>query len=292
MTSSGGHGSDVAGILDSRETLRSCFVIAPIGAAGSATRKRSDQILKFVIDPVIKNRGFGAAVRADNISDGGQITHQIIDHILDSDLVVADLTGSNPNVFYELALRHFCRKPFVQLVVGTTQSPLPFDVANQRTIFFDLSDPDDLENAKDQFATYVSSAMRPGAVVESPVTQAIDLGKLRSSDKPEDHSQAEILDRIDEIHRLIVRSTGLASASSPAGPAEAEWELRGLHRLPLSVLDARISAAPQHFDKTGKSRATDEVVALLAEIERRNASGDREAAAILAKYPYIYVPTE
>ena len=40
------------------------------------------------------------------------ITSQVLQHVTEDALVVADLTGRNPNVFYELALRHAIRKPF------------------------------------------------------------------------------------------------------------------------------------------------------------------------------------
>ena len=84
---------------------KTCFVISPIGEPESDTRKRADKILKYVIDPSVERRGY-KAVRADHISEPGMITSQVIQHIVDDDLVIADLTDRNPNVFYELALRH------------------------------------------------------------------------------------------------------------------------------------------------------------------------------------------
>lgn len=88
---------------------KTCFVIAPIGEPGSETRRRSDQILNHVIKPVAKQAGY-AAVRADEEGEPGLITHQVIQHLLDDPLVIADLTGRNPNVFYELAIRHAINK--------------------------------------------------------------------------------------------------------------------------------------------------------------------------------------
>lgn len=91
---------------------KKCFVIAPIGEPDSETRKRSDQILKHVISPAVQECGY-SATRADQISEPGMITSQVIQHITDDHLVVADLTERNPNVFYELAIRHGIRKPLV-----------------------------------------------------------------------------------------------------------------------------------------------------------------------------------
>lgn len=121
---------------------RTCFVIAPVGEPDSDVRKRSDQILKHVIQPAVKGLGFDA-VRADQISEPGIITTQVIQHIIDDPLVVADLSGRNPNVFYELAIRHALRKPYVQLIQRGER--IPFDVAAIRTIEVDHRDLDSVE---------------------------------------------------------------------------------------------------------------------------------------------------
>lgn len=84
---------------------KKCFVVSPIGQLGSEIRKRSDQIFKYVIAPCVNTFKY-KPVRADDISEPGIITNQIIQYIIDSPLVVADLTSYNPKVFYELAIRH------------------------------------------------------------------------------------------------------------------------------------------------------------------------------------------
>ena len=123
-----------------------CFVISPLGEPDSETRKRSDQVLKYVVRPAVESCGY-SAVRADKIDKPGMITSQVIQHVVDDALVVADLTERNPNVFYELAIRHALRKPFVQIIrKGDT---IPFDVANSRTIYVDHTDLDSVHTAKD-----------------------------------------------------------------------------------------------------------------------------------------------
>jgi len=56
---------------------KSCFVIAPIGGEESETRKRSDLVLECIIKPAAEKCGY-KAVRADEISESGIITTQII----------------------------------------------------------------------------------------------------------------------------------------------------------------------------------------------------------------------
>ena len=124
---------------------KTCFVIAPIGEDGSDIRKRSDQIFKHVIEPIAAGHNYRAEM-AHHLSKPGSITTQIVEHILNDDLVVADLTDHNANVLYELAIRHMVRKPVVQLI--QKDQKLPFDIAQQRTISIDHKDLDSVEAAK------------------------------------------------------------------------------------------------------------------------------------------------
>jgi hypothetical protein len=77
-------------------------------------------------------------VRADLIDKPGLITQQVIEHIVNARLVVADLSFHNPNVFYELALRHATGKPTVQIC--RTIDTIPFDIADVRTIRVEMTD--------------------------------------------------------------------------------------------------------------------------------------------------------
>ena len=96
---------------------KKCFVAAPIGMRGSDAFLRTEDVQDFIIGPAIEQCGYEMPpIRADQISEPGRITKQIIDHLINDALVVADLTDRNPNVFYELAIRHAVRKPIVQII--------------------------------------------------------------------------------------------------------------------------------------------------------------------------------
>ena len=119
---------------------KNCFIICPIGEEDSETRKRSDKVLADIIEPSTIKCGY-KAIRADKLPDPGIITHNVIKHILNDSLVIADLTEQNPNVFYELALRHVSKKPLVQIIDKSEEGKIPFDVANMSTILIDLQKP-------------------------------------------------------------------------------------------------------------------------------------------------------
>lgn len=86
---------------------KSCFVIGPIGLAGSEMRAHADLLLNLVIKEVLETPEFGFAVkRADEDADPGMINDRVIQDILNSELAVADLSFLRPNAFYELGIRH------------------------------------------------------------------------------------------------------------------------------------------------------------------------------------------
>jgi hypothetical protein len=116
-----------------------CFYITPIGADDSDARRHADVFLASIVEPAIESLGRDfTVVRADHIDRPGIITAQVIEHVFRSGLVVADLSFHNPNVFYELALRHASGRPTV--LISRAVDPLPFDVSDFRTVQLDTTD--------------------------------------------------------------------------------------------------------------------------------------------------------
>jgi len=70
---------------------KTCFVITPIKGELTATRRATDGLLDTVIKPVLQELGMKMEV-AHRISTSGSITSQVIEHLLDDDLVIANLT--------------------------------------------------------------------------------------------------------------------------------------------------------------------------------------------------------
>ena len=178
------------------------FVISPIGDEKTATRKRSDQILKYIIEPIASELGF-TPIRADKITKPGIITTQIIEHILNDPLIIADLTDHNPNVMYELALRHAIKKPTVQLIAENQL--LPFDVSGNRTIKLDHTDLDSVNKAKEELKKQIQEVMKDPNLVDSPISQAITLSSLKQSDNPVGDTLSNISTSIGEISGRLAK---------------------------------------------------------------------------------------
>lgn len=185
-----------------REDKKTCFVISPIGEEDSETRKRSDQVLRHIITGAVENLGY-EVIRADKISEPGIITHQILQHIVEAPLVIADLTERNPNVFYELALRHAIRKPLIQLI--KKGELIPFDVAATRIIQFDLQNLDSVEAAKNEIIAQAKSLELGKNDSDNPISVSLDLKMLKESGNPEERSLADIVEAISDL-RLTITS--------------------------------------------------------------------------------------
>ncbi len=126
------------------ETM-TCFVVSPIGEEGSPVRSTADKLLKYVISPVCSACGF-EAIRVDKINDANAITQTVIEMLDSAELMIADLTGHNPNVFYEMGYRKCTNKPMILLKAKGEN--IPFDVNTIRTIDYDLQDLDNVEAVK------------------------------------------------------------------------------------------------------------------------------------------------
>jgi len=192
------------------EDKKTCFVISPIGTDESDIRKRSDQILKHVLKPAADSCGF-KAIRADDLSEPGMITSQVIQHVIDDPLVVADLTGMNPNVFYELAIRHAIRKPLIQIIQKNEK--FPFDVAGMRTVGVDHTDLDSVEDAKNEIVKQINVIMKKKPEeIESPISVSLELQALRHSDNPEERSFAKFISTVTELRSDIANIAQRLSA--------------------------------------------------------------------------------
>lgn len=175
-----------------------CFIICPIGEPNSAERIRSDKLLKHIITPVAEPRF--KVVRPDKIAKPGVITDQIIQNLLTAPLVVADLTGSNANVFYELAIRHATRKAFVQVIEQGER--IPFDNFNMRTVQYGF-DIEAVDRCKAELTEQIEDAIKNTGNLTSPISTSLDLAVLDASKDPLQKTNAQILKMLQKVHTEI-----------------------------------------------------------------------------------------
>lgn len=179
--------------LEAVARQKTCFVISPIGDEGTEVRKHSDMVLKHLVKKSLEVAPFNYRVfRSDEDEKPGDITVQIIQNVMRSDLVVADLTNRNPNVFYELSMCHVWQRPTVHLC--RTGEKLPFDVGQLRVVFFDLGDPDSLEKAQEKIRKHVDWLENDGKI-ETPIQFVQGLEGLRTG-QAKDEKLFDLLSKI------------------------------------------------------------------------------------------------
>ena len=156
---------------DKADYENTCFYITPIGEEGTEIRKHSDMMLECVISPVLEEFNL-KAVRADKIAKPGMITNQILDYITKSKMVIADLSFHNPNVFYELAVRHMKGLPTIHLC--RTADTIPFDISGFRTITLDMTDiysfVPQLETYKSQISSQLRGLLEANGEADNPIS--------------------------------------------------------------------------------------------------------------------------
>jgi hypothetical protein len=113
-------------ILDRARNTRRCFLAMPFA-------KKFDPI-RLAINDAVSNAGW-QIIRADQIARPRRITDAIMQAILSCDLLLADISGDNPNVFYELGYAHACWCDAI-LLCRRKSGPIPFDIAQERTVFY------------------------------------------------------------------------------------------------------------------------------------------------------------
>ena len=114
-----------------------CFVISPIGEPDSSIRKNADEVLNDLIKPVCSENDIDV-IRADEIAGPSKITDDIFEHLKQDDLVIADITGLNPNVCIELGYRMAVGKVFI-IISNNKVNESPFDISHHRIISYGFS---------------------------------------------------------------------------------------------------------------------------------------------------------
>lgn len=132
------------------------FVAMPFGIKQEIDFNR---VYEDYIKSALNHEGF-KVYRADEERRAGEIRTDMFQELLLSDLVIVDLTIDNPNVWYELGVRHALRARGVVLITGG-RSTSAFDVYTDRKLRYGLKsgvpDPDTLEEDKRKLVTMVKA---------------------------------------------------------------------------------------------------------------------------------------
>lgn len=153
-----------------------CFVLMPFGRKSipAGATVDFDSVYSQLIAPAIVSAGM-EPLRADEEQAGGIIHKPMFERLILCDFAVADLTGANANVFYELGLRHGIKPASTALIFAASGGALPFDVAPLRGLPYRIGADGKPSHADEDSAALAERlvASRDGAT-DSPVFQLVD----------------------------------------------------------------------------------------------------------------------
>lgn len=128
---------------------KKCFVVCPIGDPESDIRKHSDRVLEYIIKPACQTHNL-EIIRNDKILNSNEFNHDVLDNLDSCDLVIADISQNNPNVFLEVGYRLKTQLPLVLIyeyenglnnptdIYTTRAHPYSFDITKSNKFIEDL----------------------------------------------------------------------------------------------------------------------------------------------------------
>lgn len=158
---------------------KKCFIITPIGDENSSIRRHIDGVINSAIDPVLKKFNYELKVSHQSVNSGS-IKGEIIRDIYEADLVIANLTYQNPNVMYEVAIRHCAGKPIIHIAEDINL--IPFDINDHRTFPY-VNDMEGVRTLKEVLSEVIEDIESNLGKISNPIID--NIGKTIITEPPE-----------------------------------------------------------------------------------------------------------
>jgi hypothetical protein len=254
-----------------------CFVIMPFGdpkidpTFASRSNSLYEKWIKRAVEAVADPERTGANItcsRADKSHRVGDVIEHIVEDLVESEIVIADLTGRNANVFYELGVRHATSTGTI--LIAQSEEDIPFDLRRQRTYFYRY-DPDSLLELQSNLTSAVLEIIKDRGRIDSQVRRYLFERETRKL------SQANAQPGYDVIRDILVEMSNLKS--------EFARELKKMQELVLT------SVAPKDVANVRE----DAVLSSLEGVWRKEEGFGLFCARIVddeLRIPYCYGGTE
>jgi O-acetyl-ADP-ribose deacetylase (regulator of RNase III) len=138
----------------------SCFVIMPFGDKTDADGKviDFDVIYSHLIKNTVESLGI-SCVRCDHIAESGWVHSKMFNSIYNSDIAVVDITSLNPNVFYELGVRH-ALVDHVTVLIRRKGTKIPFNIQGMTIIDYNHEDMQSVDETKKKIAEFIQNGLK------------------------------------------------------------------------------------------------------------------------------------
>lgn len=217
--------------LKNEESKLTCGIIMPIAASQSYTEEHWKNVLNIIKSAIEKTDRFTAVPVWENFKS--DVIHDtIINNILKCDVVICDISTTNPNVMYELGLRMTIKKPVVIIKDDTTKAP--FDTNMIRYEIY----PKDLHYFKIQTFIYnickiLNNTWDDYQKAPDEFTQLVNLQEFKKYKIVTDTGEAESLTVEEAFNFLcqLIRNNNTSAGNSTnlrsTDLKSATWEIKG-----------------------------------------------------------------
>jgi len=162
---------------------KKCFVIMPFGKKKDIDGYEVDfdYVYHELIYKAVKELGVDCE-RCDEIIGTGSIHKKMFRGIFDADVSVVDITSLNPNVFYELGVRHALHKYVTLVIRRNSNLPIPFNINGLTILGYDIDSDDQLESSRKKIRALIQNGLDASSI-DSIVHDTLDDLKVERKSK-------------------------------------------------------------------------------------------------------------
>lgn len=176
-----------------KKTKDVCFVIMPFGGWG-------DDYYETIYCTAIEAAGLDHH-RADDLFRPSTIVNDIWTYTKKAKLLLADLSGRNPNVFYELGLAHALAKPVI--LVAETMDEIPFDLRALRIITYEKHNPEWGRILREKIVTAIKEVLVSPLEAIPATFMEVKKEESKTQITPHEKEIIEIKQELDLLKREI-----------------------------------------------------------------------------------------
>jgi uncharacterized protein (TIGR02996 family) len=255
--------------------MKKCFVIMPYGSNDERLQRHYAGVYQSIIVPAATKAGY-AVKRSDIAAEPGNITQDIIRDLADSDMVIADLTAANANVFFELGVRHTMRKSGTVHIIDQSHS-MPFDIREYRAISYS-TELADLPAVIDQVVAAIRKREEQSNRSDNPVHDALPGLPVDIRITGDEALRTQVRELQTNISALQSEKDGLESKLAEIDPSGT---LRGFDS------DLDVDQILDEADDIMKSTGEHVLLRLRASMESAGSEGFVKELRRVLKSPYL-----
>jgi hypothetical protein len=173
--------------MDNKYAGKKCFVIMPFGQKkekktdGTEAEIDFDYVYHELIEKAVESLGIECD-RCDEIIDTGSIHSKMFKGIFEAAVAVVDVSFMNPNVYYELGVRHALNRHTTLVIRKNSNQPPPFNISGLNVLGYDIDDNDKLNTSRETISKYVKNGLENQSV-DSLVHEYLDGLKVERKSK-------------------------------------------------------------------------------------------------------------